>query len=154
MPRLPGRTLVAAIRGLPRLYPSALTLWLLAPGVAGCALSTTQGEGLPGAAPDLLGCVGSACPCQKNGDCIGEARICDPATRRCVACLSSSDCPSGRVCYGSACANSCSGSACGVCKVCEHDAGVCLGCLSDSDCSGCGGVRCDTSLHTLSLIHI
>src|SRR5690242_14290868 len=97
---------------------------LLALSVAGCA-------GRDGVAPeslDLAPCSGAGCPCRVNGDCLGDARICDPNSGQCVGCLSAQDCPVGKVCERAACVDSCSGATCGSCRVCERDAGVCVAC--------------------------
>src|SRR5262245_18610676 len=105
--------------------------------------------GLPEGGPpeDLTTCVGAACPCRVNGDCVGSTKICDPSSHRCVQCLSVADCSNGTTCVAGSCVPSCNGTMCGACQVCERDAGVCVACLTDNDCVGCGGRRCDPALH-------
>jgi len=87
--------------------------------------------------------------CRDDAACAagdGGAARCDPATRRCVACLASADCPLGQLCRAGACAPGCDDThACPAGRSCCT--GACVDTLNDTASCGACGTACATPPH-------
>ena len=98
-------------------------------GGAGSVDPGTGGAG--GAPPTNLACTG-------DPDCTASGQVCEPATKLCVPCVKTKDCPSGGHCLGNRCATftACSSkSDCSSDPICDTTRGVCVQCMTASDCA-------------------
>ena len=114
------------------------------------------------------GTTAPATTCAGNNDCSDGSPFCEPALRNCVACVASSECPTGGHCLGNRCVTftpCISGRDCGGNQVCDPGRGLCVQCAGPSDCptgqacvldrcvaaqicqsaSDCGGKQCDSN---------
>ncbi len=106
-----------------------------ASGMGADALSdTAQDAGSPGG------------PCTSNANCPPAAKVCDPLTSQCAACLFDGDCGANQHCLGKSCisfttctnslgctaAKAPNGEAQGICNAAVSE---CVACLLDTDCS-------------------
>jgi hypothetical protein len=86
--------------------------------------------------------------CTADADCAASGQVCEPATKFCVPCVKTGDCPSGGHCLGNRCVTftPCSSKAdCSTDPVCDLTRGVCVQCLANSDCAAgydCIGNQC------------
>jgi Cys-rich repeat protein len=100
-------------------------------GAGGQDSGGTTGSGGTGPIPTDLHCTGDA-------DCAASGLVCEPATKLCVPCVKTGDCPSGGHCYGNRCVTltPCSSNLeCSSDPICDLTRGVCVQCAKDSDCS-------------------
>lgn len=77
-------------------------------------------------------------PCTGDSACAASGQVCELATKLCVQCVKTGDCPSGSHCYGNRCVTltPCSSKTdCSTDPVCDLTRGVCVQCVTDSDCS-------------------
>ena len=94
-----------------------------------------------GSNPDGFGVL----PCQSDKDCKPSGGVCDPLTKKCVACLIDIDCPDGHHCVAKACVafTGCSNSlGCTSAvgpdgqsqPICDQKTGECTACTTAADC--------------------
>jgi hypothetical protein len=109
-------------------------------GVGEGGIDGTGGLGPGGGAGGAGG--GTTAPpttCAGNADCSGDRAFCEPATKQCVPCVASADCPSGGHCLGNQCVSftACNNSRdCSDNQVCDPGRGICVECASPTDCTG------------------
>ena len=87
-------------------------------------------------------------PCTVDSACAASGQVCEPATKVCVPCVKTGDCPSGSHCFGNRCvtlAPCASKTDCSSDPICDLTRGVCVQCIKDSDCStgqSCNNNKC------------
>ena len=93
----------------------------------------TSGTDFAVVLPDLTVIRDLASPC---GECPAETPVCDSKTKKCVACVSDSDCPVTTICQSGKCVTGCSAQRgqCGDAGACDVDLGLCRGCNTDKEC--------------------
>lgn len=100
---------------------------------------STSGTG--GSPPTDIRCAG-------NSDCVATGQVCEPATKLCVPCVTTADCPSGGHCLGNRCVSftPCASKAdCTAGQVCDPTRGVCVQCVAEQDCPAdheCSSYKC------------
>jgi len=88
-------------------------------------------------------------PCTGDVDCTASGQFCEPATKLCVQCTKTKDCPPGGHCLGNRCVNftPCSSkSDCSSDPICDSKRGVCVQCVADADCptgKTCNANKCE-----------
>ena len=119
---------------------------LLAIAIAGCAPPTRIRVDTTDEFDDLrsggVKDLAAGGPC---GACAAPTPLCDVKTRKCVGCLSDSDCPLDAICMLSTCMPGCSArhSECGDAGSCDTDMALCHGCLRNRDCADPKLPHCD-----------
>ena len=107
-------------------------------GGSGGSSNGGSGGGAGGSVTGGAGGTTAATSCTDNGDCSGDAPLCETTLKLCVPCLKNSDCASGGHCLGNACVTltACRNTRdyCNSDQVCDPSRGLCFECVSSTDC--------------------
>lgn len=104
---------------------------------SGGSSSSSGGGGGNGGTTGAGGALPASIRCTADADCTASGQVCEPATKLCVPCVKTGDCPSGGHCLGNRCVTfaPCSSKAdCSAGQLCDPTRGVCVSCMVDKDC--------------------